>query len=412
MNRARVYLWTPDPTHPGGGSVRHEVVELPRLERSAEGGQGLRGRYVIVHNGAVINFPTANSCEARPVGDAVPDCNGDFLFEPGRGGGRLDRMPVAPEGRRRLYIETSHFGETNTYFHLDRIARYIDGLLAELRDQPLPPVRAIVHAHHGAVECHGVRDGVRRRGAWVPFQGGHYRLPSWRYDVQEFNPIHPDGEIHLGAGRRRLPFGALACRVGRRYRHNAAHNAGIIYHEYGHHIHRHTADFRANKMRPRSLQSNRKVALDEGTCDYWAAVMLDCPHVWAWHRRHDGHYLHPRSLASGRTMKDYREGREADPHANGTIWGSSLWDLRGRLSAGTPGGGRLADLIVLKALLLTGHVVRKDRPATCRARSRFRTMLGALLAAEQVLCNGRWRNEIASAFADRGIRVRRRGAPA
>jgi hypothetical protein len=117
-----------------------------------------------------------------------------------------------------------------------------------------------------------------------------------------------------------MEFGALAQAAGGAYRHNASHNAGTLYHEYGHHIHRHTADFRANAWRAPECQSNRKIATDEGTCDYWAATMLETPHIWAWHHRHDGVVTHRRRLVARKTMADYDPSPEADPHINGTIW--------------------------------------------------------------------------------------------
>src|ERR1700730_6039301 len=81
-----------------------------------------------------------------------------------------------------------------------------------------------------------------------------------------------------------------------------------------------TADYRANALPPPDQQNNRKVALDEGTCDYWAATMLGTPHIWAWHLRHDEQVTHPRSLSSSKTMADFVASPTADAHANGTIW--------------------------------------------------------------------------------------------
>jgi len=123
-----------------------------------------------------------------------------------------------------------------------------------------------------------------------------------------------------------LDSGALVEFEGSRYRANASHNAGIIYHEYGHHITRHTADFRANRLHSPEAQDNRKAALDEGICDYWAATMLNAPHIWAWHKRHDNEYVHPRSLVSHKTMGEFDPAPKADPHANGTIFAAALWD--------------------------------------------------------------------------------------
>src|SRR5262249_51907320 len=162
-------------------------------------------------------------------------------------------------------------------------------------------------------------------------------------------------------------------------------NAGILYHEYGHHITCHTADFRANVLRSPRRQNNRKPAIDEGTCDYWAATVLGTPHIWYWHRRHDGEEVHPRSLLSSVTMADYDSSRGADPHANGTIWAAALWDLRCRLSAsaGEALGARAADLLVLKTLLLLGSKVlpqgEEDIKAIRRYRAAYETGLAALL---------------------------------
>ena len=299
----------------------------------------------------------ANMARAVAIGDAEPDQHDDFLFEPGRGGGRVDKVTVAEADFRGRYIQASHFGEVNTCYHLSRIASYVEELLDELGAARLPQVTAVVNAHHAATEACGIRDGVRGTRNWLPFQGGHYRLPSRSYDIPELNPVSPNGEIHLGPGWQLLTDGALVRAAGDRYRANASHNAGIIYHEYGHHITRHTADFRGNSLKSPQRQNNRKTALDEGTCDYWTAVMLETPHIWVWHRRHDEQEVHPRSLVSRKTMADFDSGPKADPHANGTIWAAALWGLRTELSRGEADGGKKCDLLLLKTLLLIGERV-------------------------------------------------------
>ena len=155
-------------------------------------------------------------------------------------------------------------------------------------------------------------------------------MPARLYtEIPELHSIESNGEIHLGPGRRLRRHGALADLAGRPYRSNASHNAGILYHEYGHHIVRHTADFQANRYRPAEQQRNRKVCLDEGTCDYWTAAMLESPHIRAWYHGTKSGAMHPRSLTSPKTMDDLDSRPEADPHRNGTIWGATLWDLRG-----------------------------------------------------------------------------------
>jgi hypothetical protein len=241
----------------------------------------------------------------------------------------------------------------------------------------------------------------------LPFQGGHYRLPAPHYDLQEHDPISPDGEIHLGPGRNLLQYGALVEAAGGPYRANASHNAGIIYHEYGHHLTRHTADFRANALRPPTRQNNRKVAIDEGTCDYFAATMLDTPHIWAWHLRHDDEVIHPRSLSSSKTMADYDMSPAADAHANGTIWAAALWDLRTELSRTEADGVQRTDLMVVQALLLVGQLMDTDSGQTVNGIRRLRRSFGigaaAMIEADEMLQSGRHRDVILAAFSRRGI---------
>ena len=107
---------------------------------------------------------------------------------------------------------------------------------------------------------------------------------------------------------------------------------------------------------PQIVYAYRKTALDEGTCDYWAATMLETPHIWAWHHRHDEGHFHPRSLRSSKTMADYDFAPTADPHANGTIWGAALWDLRMRLAGTEPGIARRADLLHEKGRILSDEL--------------------------------------------------------
>jgi Fungalysin metallopeptidase (M36) len=264
-----------------------------------------------------------------------------------------------------------------------------------------------VNAHHAATEEDGVRDGVRRGDSWVAFQGGHYRLSDWCYDVVERQPVSPNGEIHLGPGRQWLDYGALVEATGGRYLANASHNAGILYHEYGHDITRHTADFRANASRRGGRQSNRKIATDEGTCDYWTAAMLETPHIWAWHRRHDAEQVHPRSLVSTKTMAEFDYSAGADPHANGTIWAATLWDLRAQLARSHEDGARKADRLVLKALLLIGSMVGDGISATVesimKAREGFDVGLAAMLRADTALYGSQHSPLILETFAKRGI---------
>lgn len=404
MSYGRVYTWIFRPDSMFNGRVAKTIVPLLRLDTQEDGRKRLWGQYVRVRNGGTVNEldPATGTVRAVPIGDAQPDAEGNFLFEPGRGGGRMDKIVLAEPDFRWRYIQASRFGEVNTYFHLDHIAAYVDTLLHEVGAQSLPPITAVVNAHHAATEKDGIRDGVRRGERWLPFQGGHYRLPSHHFDISEYGPISSYGEIHLGPGWQLLEHGALVEAAGGRYRANASHNAGILYHEYGHHITRYTADFQANTLRRPNRQNNRKIAMDEGTCDYWAATMLDTPHIWAWHRRHDAQEVHPRSLTSSKTMDEYDSGPRADPHANGTIWGAALWDLRTLVAAHEVDGIRLVDLLVLKTLLLLEQQEGVLRQIHSKPES-FVLGLRSLLQADEQLYAGRHHKLILTTFARRGI---------
>lgn len=413
-----VHLWIHNPQTFMGGHVSTRVVPLLRLNGQEEGKGRLWGQYVRVRNGGEINEPdpTNGGVRVMPIGDAQPDAEGDFLFVPSQGGGRLDKVVLATPECLHRYVQASHFGEVNAYFHLDRIAAYVDGLLDQLGHPSLPKVTAIVNAHHAATERDGLRDGVfgKRSGRMIPMQGGHYRVPSWRYDPKEFQPLSPTGEIHLGPGYQLHRDGAIVKAMGGPYWGHAAHNGAILYHEYGHHIMRHTADVRANSLRPPDKQSNRKEAIDEGTCDYWAAAMLETPHIWAWHRRHDEQEIHPRSLASTKTMADYDSTAKADPHTNGTIWAAALWDLRTRLKATESEGAHRTDLLVLRALVGLGSITSPEGEAPTeylpRVRASFEVGLASLLRADETMNAGRYREVILSCFSRRGIYPARLGS--
>ena len=408
MNQGLVYIWKPDPVHPLGGRVEKGLVDLGELVVSEAGRPQLQNRLIAVRNGGrryKLN-PVSMEFEDTAIGNAEPDSKGDFCFEAGKGGGRLDKYPYASEDFQHRYVQASHFGEVNTLYHLSKISFYVDDLLRELGEPSLPPVIAVVNAHHAVTLTNAVKDGLHKyEHRCHPFQGGHYRLPSKHNTVVEHHPVAVDGEIHLGPGRKLVDGGALAEFAGSPYRANASHNAGIIYHEYGHHITRHTADFMANHRRKPHRQDNRKAAIDEGLSDYWTAAMLQTPHIWAFHKRHDGEHRHPRSLASRKTMDDFDPAAEADPHVNGTIWGAALWDLRCAIGGREKSGARMTDLLVMKALTLIARdcTAGSDVKAARRQRVFYAGGFSKLLKADSVLFNGRFGTLITETFARRKI---------
>src|SRR5437879_5374046 len=104
-------------------------------------------------------------------------------------------------------------------------ARFISGLAgncgstarsrSELGAPPLPRVTAVVNAHHALTgKQEEPHDGILNGENSWPFQGGHYRLASRKYDIAEDDPVSPEGEIHFGPGRQLWQHGALEIGIG------------------------------------------------------------------------------------------------------------------------------------------------------------------------------------------------------
>ena len=283
----------------------------------------------------------------------------------GRGGG-----PLASEADRRAAV---HFGVWNAAFHADlavaRAERWAGRALPHL------VVRVGEHGHWG---------------------GGHYRLPAAALEPAEAERPAVDGEIHLGRGTRYCGAGDL------RYFNAAAHNASIVYHEVGHHLCRHTADFRLNSLRPLLAQDNGKTPLDEGTCDFFAATLLAQPDIFGWHRSDQPRHAQTRRAVDGDwTMASFRGGHDQDPHVDGTVWSSALWAAR--LAAVRSGATADSfDVAVGRALVALGAAEVVDADAL-KVRRYLGRAAGAVIAAASAL-GANVTDAVAAAFEQRGIR--------
>jgi len=94
MNLGRVHVWERNPDAPLGGRAVCRIVPLPNLDAD---GARLSGGYVRVRNAAWLNEPRAGGegVVPTPLGNARPNDAGDFLFEHGRGGPRVDSTHCA-----------------------------------------------------------------------------------------------------------------------------------------------------------------------------------------------------------------------------------------------------------------------------------------------------------------------------
>jgi len=179
----QVYLWIPDEKVPSGGSIQKSTVTLPWLVPSPEGKWKLESPYTVIVNAGSINLPDEHSTSFKtvPLGNAQTDSAGDFIFEPFNGGGRMDKVPFVDDVRRSKNIQVARFGEVNSFFHINKIASYVDDLLKALGERSLPQVKVLVNAHCAIYKKEGDRDGIKGKvsAKWLPFQGGHYRLSDY-----------------------------------------------------------------------------------------------------------------------------------------------------------------------------------------------------------------------------------------
>jgi hypothetical protein len=192
---------------------------------------------------------------------------------------------------------------------------------------------------------------------------------------------------------------------GERYLHTASHDPAIILHELGHHLTRHTADFRVNRRRPPRAQANLKTPLDEGTSDYLAAILLDTADIYGWHRAGvPPESPRRRCLAAPWTMAQFVGGHLSDPHTDGTIWSAALWAARTEVERQGLEGARFDGVVVraLDRMGRTGGELSVERAR--QLRRRYALLLQAILE-EDASAGGRLAAVVEPVFAARGIEL-------
>ena len=138
---------------------------------------------------------------------------------------------------------------------------------------------------------------------------------------------------------------------------------GIITHETGHHVNGHTADFFANRNRPPTEKVNIKIHMDEGTADYWAAVVLGTPDIYNW--QHVAESLDDRDnrdLRGPRTTDDFDKWRRSAPERQHLGIGVVGRADRARVAPDRPAGDEDADA------LLAGRPRGHERRARSHSR--------------------------------------------
>ena len=343
----------------GSGMVVLDLVEEPLINVAVVDGE-LAGPEVCVSSRAVLVEEAASGeLRGRPL-EPLTLVDGGLCFDPQDGGVRTRENRLARGAFNALVAEATRFGMVNAFVHARRAAHFVNQLLADLGAPPLPSLKVVVGAHSGSrLPGFGQGDGDFRSGRLRPFSGGHYRLSRITSGVPELVPVAPTGEIHLGPSRNRKPFAGEPS-----YLRNAAHNPAIIYHEYGHHLCRHTADFRLNGERRPAAQRNGKTGIEEGVCDYLAASLIGTGQPYGWYGR------------AGRRLdmegeRHPGDGVQADAHAIGARWAALWWQCRRRLvDRDLLPSGLAHDRVVIAALLEVAQVARRGRGDRRRRRER------------------------------------------
>ena len=316
---------------------------------------------VVSRGPAELVLPEATIRDVRPMPLLDPGRTDDIFSDPAGGGGPLVGAEQDREARR--------FGLTNVAFHAQRALR----TAGELLGHPLPHLLILIGTH----------ESPRR------MPGGHYRVAARTYDPPEPAHARASGEIHLGGGSNIVP----SIDGGDSYFAAPSHNLAIINHEIGHHVCRHTADFRLNRLREQTRQTNKKVAVDEGSCDIFAAIMLDTPDIYGWHRATIPEWDRRRRMLSPQWTMTGFQGSAADPHQDGMIWASACWSARERVAQAGHNRSKF-DRMLLRGLELSwqrslaatlGGSEDEQFRLALKQRRYLSAVLEAMLAADEEL---------------------------
>lgn len=325
----------------------------------------LVGEQVQVSNRGVCVEKSAGALIGVPVPEILPQ-HGRLLFDPAAGGVRTRDNRLAGGAWNQSITEATHFGMVNAFVHATRAVRHVNALLLDLGHPVLPVLPIVVSAHSGSrLAGFSKADGDFRSGRMRPLAGGHYRLSQRTTGVPEPVSVLATGEVHLGPGRIRQRF-----RGQPSYLRAAAHNPATIYHEVGHHVARHTADFRLNAERKTDEQRNGKPGVEEGWCDYLAAALLGTGRPYGWYRAERGVRRDP---ASWSMSEREQLADPSDVYAVGARWAALWWRCRERLADGQLLDATGHDRVLLLTLLALGEEAGPGRGHGGRAvRERHR----------------------------------------
>ena len=369
----RVYRISTTPAGEVGVALADVALEGVQVRQ----GELVAGAVTVCSRAVLVEVTPAGELRGKPM-DPIRQVDGGLRYDPSGGGVRMRENRLAGGAFNNQVAEATRFGMVNALYHCQLAATKLNAILGEFGAPALPPLRLVVAAHSGSrLPGFAQGDADFRRGQHHPLSGGHYRLSTITTGVPEPFPVAPTGEVHLGPGRHREAYAGEAS-----YLRNAAHSPATIYHEYGHHLCRHTADFRLNAERAPERQRNGKTGPEEGICDYLAASLLGSGRPYGWYRPSLGERRDPEA---SRLMTVGDE----DPHAIGAGWAGAFWRIRQHLAGqALIAAPETHDRIVVDALLRVGSVgasAGRNRRQRQANRNATPTIIGCYLEALAVV---------------------------
>lgn len=252
------------------------------------------------------------------------------------------------------------------------------------------------------VHAYYYTDWAQRHIQFLGFDDVHNRttatVPRLPGGYTAFYTGNPDAEIFYGykGAPATLLYGPEHVTAGAPTGlADAAEDAHVIFHEYGHAV----LDDQAG-----ICCTDDTGALHEGFADWQSASMstrfFEDPSVSGCMAPWFGSYLQPepngtwpcyRSVDNDLTMDDWEEGD--DPHFNQLVWSGALWEIETALMGER---GRADGAAAFEELMYESNFLLPKRPTVEDAAL-------ALLEADAVAADGAFHDRIAETFADRKI---------
>ena len=261
------------PDNPGfDGTTALIEVDLPALRNTPDAEEGILGDFVQALSCTAPFTDPRFGC--TPQGVALPDVNGDLLFDP-------LFSPTAPG------FDEDAFSQVHMFFHVDRIHSFFQAL--------------------------GATDEIGQ----ITFANGN----STNLDA----PLLAVTDLHFAAGNNgdfdNAFFSGTSIIFGNGSTRDFSYDADVIYHEYGHAV----ISFALAGVSFDDLGiDTASGGINEGSADVFSTLFTNDPEL--------GEFIQnsPNGLRNLENNRVYPHGLDGETHDDGEIWGGAFWELKTR----------------------------------------------------------------------------------